>query len=442
MSIHVGKPDSMQNELIQIVASGLEPHRMYTFRMTLKHDYGTHRSEATFRSDPVGRIDLKHAKPLRGSYYEPDPMGLFLGMKPCEDFAYGGYLRCTPPVPFYYQLQLFNSVGALVDQTYIKKHWMHPNLERIELEDDGFCATLFKPPGDGPFPVVLDISGTGGGIHEHKGAMMASEGFVVLCVAFFQYKYLPHKMEEVDMNYFSKPIDYLVNLPYTMNIIGIQGVSFGATIVDLLATRHGDKIKAVVSINGPQVVSDYLYMKENGETIPHLSHGQVMLEHCQFINGVMCSHRNFQIMTEKLTPETEIPWWRIPSDVKIRVIGSVDDLCQPSVHATLYRQRRLRETGHEVERSRTHIIYFFQVEMVNGGHIMEPPYFPHHELVYAKYQGFYCGYGGEVLLHAKSQEKTWANSIKFFQRVLGNTTKIPDWDRLKVIEAPRGDSKL
>lgn len=51
---------------------------------------------------------------------------------------------------------------------YIKKHWMHPLLTRTEIEYDGFCGTLFKPPGDGPFPCVMDISGTGGGLHEHK----------------------------------------------------------------------------------------------------------------------------------------------------------------------------------------------------------------------------------------------------------------------------------
>lgn len=36
---------------------------------------------------------------------DADPMGLFLSMAPCEDFAYGGYLKCTPPVPFYYLLK-------------------------------------------------------------------------------------------------------------------------------------------------------------------------------------------------------------------------------------------------------------------------------------------------------------------------------------------------
>lgn len=109
---------------------------------------------------------------------------------------------CTQTPANIQNFRLFDSSGTLIDSTYIKKHWMHPKLIRTELEED-FCATLFKPPGDGPFPVVLDISGTGGGIHEHKGAMLASEGFVVLCLAFFQFKYLPQKMEDVDMEYFA-----------------------------------------------------------------------------------------------------------------------------------------------------------------------------------------------------------------------------------------------
>lgn len=73
-------------------------------------------------------------------------------------------------------------------------------------------------------------------------------------------------------------------------------------------------------------------MREHGVPIPHLSHGQVTLEHCRFINGIMCTNSNFQVMTKELTPETEIPWWRIPKSVKIRVIvrdqkGSAEGYC-------------------------------------------------------------------------------------------------------------------
>ncbi|CAI5439858.1 unnamed protein product [Caenorhabditis angaria] len=430
MSIIVDKPDTMQNEPIEIGAHKLKPNEVYTFKLTLSHNYGTHRSSATFRSDDSGVINLAYMSPLRGSYQGIDAMGLFLSIAPCEDFAFGGYLRCTPPIPFYYLLQLLDASENIIDQTYIKKHWCHPNLERTELEtkDFGFCGTLFRPPGKGPFPCIMDLSGTGGGIHEHKGAMLASEGFVVLCCAFFQYKDLPFKMEDADLNYFNAPIDFLLSRDYTSDILGIQGVSFGATIVDLLATRHGDRVKAVVSINGPCVVSDYVHMKENGKTMPHLSHGQVSLETMRFRNGILLTDKNFQYLTKELTDETEIPWGRIPTDVKMRVIGSVDDTCSPSVHTTLYRQKRLKETGHDVE-------------LVNGGHIMEPPYFPHHELVYAKFQGFYCGYGGEIVLHAKSQEKTWANTIAFFKRALGAPAEIPDWKRLKIVVPPKKENE-
>ncbi|KAK6014046.1 Acyl-CoA thioester hydrolase / Bile acid-CoA amino acid N-acetyltransferase, partial [Ostertagia ostertagi] len=200
-------------------------------------------------------------------YSEADPMGLFMSIEPCEDFPFGGYLRCTPPIPFIYNLILLDSGDRELAMVPIKKHWMHPNLERIEIEEDGFCGTLFKPPGDGPFPAVIDISGTGGGLHEHKGSMLASEGFVVLCVAFFQYKNLVETLSEVDLEYFERPINWIKRQPFTTDRLGIQGVSFGATIVLLLATRF-PQLDAVVAINGPHVLSDYANIKENGKLIP------------------------------------------------------------------------------------------------------------------------------------------------------------------------------
>ena len=143
---------------------------------------------------------------------------------------------------------------------------MHPRLVRTEIEENGFCGTLFKPPGNGPFPTIIDISGTGGGLHEHKGAALASEGFVVLCVAFFQYKNLVTKLEDVELEYFKKPIDWLLSQSYTGDFLGIQGVSFGATLVDIIATRNPE-VKAVVSINGAPCQNMYLKIKENGKQL-------------------------------------------------------------------------------------------------------------------------------------------------------------------------------
>ncbi|EGT39669.1 hypothetical protein CAEBREN_31963 [Caenorhabditis brenneri] len=213
-------------------------------------------------------------------------------------------------------------------------------------------------------------------------------------------------------------------------MLGIQGVSFGATIVDLLSTRYPQdhearfsfQIKAVVSINGPHAQCSYSLLKEHGKpmNVPILDDSKLY-----FINTILVTAPCFKTLTPILTPENAIPWHWIPKDTAFRLIGSVDDLCAPSIHSNLHIQQKLQETGHYVE-----------LELVNGGHIMEPPYFPHHDIVYAKFQGFYCGYGGEIVLHAKSQERTWANTINFFKRKLGSPPPMPDWVRLTKVDGP------
>lgn len=87
----------------------------------LEHLYGKHNAFAVFKADDSGYIDLKRDAPLRGTYagtsypcsfhfctlrvsLGADPMGLFLSQRATPDFPYGGYLRCTPPIPFYYDL--------------------------------------------------------------------------------------------------------------------------------------------------------------------------------------------------------------------------------------------------------------------------------------------------------------------------------------------------
>ncbi|KHJ76783.1 BAAT/acyl-CoA thioester hydrolase protein [Oesophagostomum dentatum] len=192
----------------------------------------------------------------------------------------------------------------------------------------------------------------------------------------------------------------------------------------------------------PHIQSDYINIKENGKLLP-----QPDLFVSKFVNSFREADRyhyfiNRIVVTDKViqhaavSEETEIPWHRIPKSTSFRLVvcfrpeteelcrkmraqGSVDDLVSSSVFATRYMAKRLAETGHEVE-----------VHLVNGGHIMEPPYFPHHDKVFAKFQGFCCGYGGEVVLHGKSQEASWAGTIDFFTRKLGQPATMPDWDRL------------
>ena len=63
----------------------------------------------------------------------------------------------------------------------------------MQVEDNGFLGTLFLPPGDGPFPAVINIYGgiNKGHIIEDKSAAFASRGIASLSLPFFGVEGLP-----------------------------------------------------------------------------------------------------------------------------------------------------------------------------------------------------------------------------------------------------------
>ena len=55
--------------------------------------------------------------------------------------------------------------------------------------------------GEGPFPGIIDMYGTGGGLLQYRAALLASKGFVTLALAYFNYEDLPKEMT-LDLEYF------------------------------------------------------------------------------------------------------------------------------------------------------------------------------------------------------------------------------------------------
>jgi bile acid-CoA:amino acid N-acyltransferase len=61
--------------------------------------------------------------------------------------------------------------------------------------------------GDGPFPGVIDMFGSAGGLMETRACMLASHGFAVLALAFFKYEDLPSTLGEVTFDYFEVGVE-------------------------------------------------------------------------------------------------------------------------------------------------------------------------------------------------------------------------------------------
>lgn len=80
---------------------------------------------------------------------------------------------------------------------------------RVRKVFEGFTHSLIS--GDGPFPGVIDLFGTAGGLLEYRSAQLASRGIASFALAFFAYDDLPKALEEFNISYFEEAVQFLLN---------------------------------------------------------------------------------------------------------------------------------------------------------------------------------------------------------------------------------------
>ena len=61
-------------------------------------------------------------------------------------------------------------------------------------------------------PGIIDMYGMTGGLAEYRAAILASRGFTVLAVAFFNYDDLPKDLSVIDLHYFDVSLLFFVLL--------------------------------------------------------------------------------------------------------------------------------------------------------------------------------------------------------------------------------------
>ena len=72
---------------------------------------------------------------------------------------------------------------------------------------------LWCSPGTGPFPGILDLFGSGGGLCEYRASLLAGHGFAVLALAYFRFEDLPEYLNNVCLEYFEEAVDFMLQHP-------------------------------------------------------------------------------------------------------------------------------------------------------------------------------------------------------------------------------------
>jgi dienelactone hydrolase len=238
---------------LHVVVRGLAAHEVVTLRATMPARDALHwESCATFDTGDTGVVDLSTAVPLDGTYHTADPMGFVWSMHLVPGAASTTITSDAPP-PITLRLE---SGGHMDAEREIVRAWKTPDVQRVEVREEGLAGTLFEPAAGGPFPAVLLLGGSEGGLHESDAALLASHGFVVLALAYFGMPPRPSTLIDIPLEYVETAIAWLrARERVHADRIGVMGGSRGGELA-LLVGATFPAIRAVVSYLGSGIITE------------------------------------------------------------------------------------------------------------------------------------------------------------------------------------------
>ncbi|XP_065694254.1 acyl-coenzyme A thioesterase 1-like isoform X9 [Patagioenas fasciata] len=389
------------DEPVQICVAGLQPQQAVTLQATLLDESGElFQAHARYRAGSSGELDLSLSPALGGSYSGVEPMGLLWSLQ--SKAPYKRLAKRNVLTPFCVDLEVYEGHGdmsQLLGKCTNERWFLGEGVKRILIREGRLKATLFLPPGPGPFPGLIDLYGSGGGLVEYRASLLASRGFVTLALAYMAFEDLPAMPEILELAYFEEAVNFLQKQPQVKDTgIGVLGLSKGADLALSMATFLPG-IKAAVSISGSGFNS-FIPLQGNGFTIPPhpCDLGRMKINESGLVDfsDVLDDHR------DPATWDCRIPMER--STAKFLFLSGEDDTnwksdlyCRDAVH-------RLQQHGLEVE----------FCSYSGAGHLLEPPYLPLCQASIHKVLGIFVCWGGQWREHAKAQEDAWHRIQAFF----------------------------
>ncbi|XP_006010654.1 acyl-coenzyme A amino acid N-acyltransferase 1-like [Latimeria chalumnae] len=403
---------SLSDEPVTIRVSSLKPSQLVTLMTSLTDEKGVKfLSRAFYRADENGEVDLQKAASLGGNYTGVEPMGLFWSLKPERPF-HRLVKREVMETPFYVKVEVFDGyllkarpgVEAMAAVT-LERWFRGPGVTRIPIREGCVKGALFLPPGEGPFPGVIDMFGSTGGLFQFRSSLLASRGFATLSLAYFAYEDLPPTMELIDLEYFEEAVEMLQNHPQVMKGgVGAIGVSMGSIITVAMATFL-KQISAVVCISGCGVTYGLpLHYKD----IQMRGFPYCFERTCITDQGYVDYFRTFGDPEALGYEDCIIPCENARGHIMF-IVGEKDQYLDAKKFSEDAIQR-LQKHG----RSNYKLLSY-----PGAGHLIEPPCSPFCLASWNNVHGMAVIMGGEGSAHARAQEDSWREIQSFLHQYVG-----------------------
>ncbi len=400
--------------LTALKISNLPPHGTFTLRAETKDEAGvTWISWGIFKSDESGLIDVSKQAPLSGTFATADPSAIMWSMHPDG--------KMIDPVPKFEKstvepLSVEISVRSgeeILAETTIKRLF-HKTTEivREPVDEKGVKGTLFYPKEKGSYPVVICLSGSGGGYDEARASLLASHGFAAFALAYFGTGSLPEELSEVPVEFFERAVSWLQERDCVdSDKIAVYGYSKGGELALLLGSLY-PQIKAVAAFSGSSFVWQglkfgspcsswtqgskelpYLPMKIPFYTILKLIFGKKVAFLDSYKRGMLTSKKDDAaiIQVEQINGP-------------LFLVAGTDDQVWPATDFADRIIERLKQSEYQ------HTYEYFREE--GAGHLVGLPYFPSAEV----YKNLIFTSGNNEL-SSVAMIKTWDAMIKFLEKI-------------------------
>ena len=383
MPVLINIPNSSRIDTIWTAKiTGLEPKEKTVISVTMVDTFGnTWKSQAEFEASDRGEIDLKTQSPKKGSYNSADPMGLIWSMT-CKN-THGLLARRSDLSPVIFKISVLAKDIVQAEKT-VTRYLIEPSVIRQEIRQEDLVGTLYLPDDDGERKAALIVlSGSEGGFRQEQAALLASEGYVALALAYFNVPSVPHfptAIKEIPLEYFGKAIEFLKNHPrVSSQHIGVVGASRGGELALLLGTTFPD-LKAVVAyvpnyaIQAAFGPSDHLTDEKEpswtyqGKTLPCFP---LKVKNVDWFSGSPVVLKNgFLILTESQDIDLDaiIKVEKIGGPVLL-ISGGNDEMWPSEKMADLIMER-LQQKNHPYFMQSKHLHY------PKAGHLIMTPWWP------------------------------------------------------------------
>ena len=407
--IEIASRNVLADRKPEIWVRGFKPHAKVTITTETEDDNGLQwRAITPYTLNPQGCLEIAVAESDGESFDDINPWEIFDSMRPVDD--------PEGPVPLFAKTttdSLLVDISARASngdsaRSSLRLHvFDEVTTVREEVRDGTLQGTLFCPRGDGPFPVVVCVSGSDGWFTEPRPALLASHGIATFSVAYFGREPLKKELSEVPLEFFDRAVAWLEKYPAVdTKRLGIYGYSKGGELALLLASRD-ERIRAVAAYSpssviwqSPKAGTPKSSWTAGGVPLPFMKMHFSGMKILKLMTGRPVAFREIYEQGMEKHPENateaRIPVEQISGPVFL--VSGTEDAVWPSDKMADTVEESLKAAGVPV----THLKY------AGAGHLTTLPGLPAPEVVDDLI------FGGTSIKSSRALEDAWQKMVAFF----------------------------